>query len=115
MPRAPRRGHGPRDLSDRAPLLASSETARRASLIHPDLLLYFPCARQPALADGAVEVPQYFVWFDHPDSSRIRIEPTSPFLGVHDLYPVQRLPLTDGTNPPAGVVVYEVERAIPDR
>ena len=58
-------------------------------------------------------MPRYFVWFDngfqpHP------YEPTSPFLGVHDLYPVQRLPLTDGTtNPPVGVVVCEVGRAIP--
>ena len=74
-----------------------------SALIHPALFLYFPCARQPTLAGGVVEVPRYFVWFDngfqpHP------YEPTSPFLGVHDLYAVQRVPLTDGPNPPAGVV-----------
>ena len=51
------------------------------------------------------------MWFDHPYQPH-PYEPGSPFLGVHDLYPVQRLPLTDGTNPPAGVVVYEIERRI---
>ena len=94
-----------------APVRTCSEVARRSALIHPALPCYFPCARQPTLAGGVVEVPRYFVWFDngfqpHP------YEPTSPFLGVHDLYAVQRVPLTDGPNPPAGVVVFEIERRI---
>jgi hypothetical protein len=83
-----------------------------AALIHPALFLYFPCARQPTLAKGIVEVPRYFVWFDHPFKPD-PYEPTSPFLGVHDLYPVERLPLTDGPDPPAGVVVYDIDPQIP--
>ena len=82
------------------------------TLIHPNLMLYVPCARQPRLADGIVEPPRYFVWFDDPFQP-LPFEATSPFLGVHDLYSVQRLPLTDGLNPPLGVVVYEVEQRIP--
>jgi cell wall arabinan synthesis protein len=103
-----------------APVTYRTETLSRLisdpdarTLVHPALLLYVPCARQPKLADGVVEVPRYFVWFDHPYQPH-PFEPTSPFLGVHDLYPVQRLPLTDGTNPPAGVVVYEVDPRLPD-
>ena len=85
--------------------------AQDSTLVHPNLLLYLPCARPPLLANGVVEVPRYFVWFDdafqpHP------YEDTSPFLGIEDLYPVQRLPLTDGVDPPAGVVVDEVERRV---
>jgi hypothetical protein len=81
------------------------------TLVHPNLLLYLPCATQPRLADGRVEVPGYFVWFDHPYEPH-PFEAASPFLGVHDLYPVQRLPLTDGSNPPPGVVVYGIDRRI---
>ena len=60
--------------------------AQDSTLVHPNLLLYLPCARQPLLANGVVEVPRYFVWFDdafqpHP------YEDTSPFLGIEDLYP----------------------------
>ena len=103
-----------------APVTYRTETLSRLisdpdarTLVHPALLLYFPCARQPRLADGMVEVPRYFVWFDHPYQPH-PFEETSPFLGVRDLYPVQRLPLTDGANPPAGVVVYEVDPRITD-
>jgi hypothetical protein len=81
------------------------------TLVHPNLLLYLPCATQPQLADGRVDVPAYFVWFDHPYQPH-PFEAASPFLGVHDLYPVQRLPLTDGPNPPPGVVVYGIDRRI---
>jgi hypothetical protein len=83
------------------------------TLVHPNLLLYLPCATQPRLANGRVEVPAYFVWFDHPYLPH-PFEATSPFLGIQDLYAVQRLPLTDGPNPPPGVVVYGVERRIRD-
>ena len=103
-----------------APVAYRTETLSRllaapgaSTLIHPALLLYFPCARQPKLADGVVAVPRYFVWFDHPFQPH-PFEPTSPFLGVRDLYPVQRVPLTDGTNPPSGVVVYEVDPRVSD-
>ena len=82
------------------------------ALVHPSLLLYFPCAGQPRLAEGVVEAPRYFVWFDHGFQPH-PYEATSPFLGIHDLYPVQRVPLTDGTNPPPEVVVYEIDRRIP--
>ena len=79
------------------------------ALVHPNLLPYFPCAEQPRLAEGVVDVPRYMVWFDHPYQPH-PYEPSSPFLGIRDLFSVQRLPLTDGSNPPPGVVVYEVER-----
>jgi hypothetical protein len=81
------------------------------TLVHPNLLLYLPCATQPRLADGRVEVPADFVWFDNPYFPQ-PFEATSPFLGIHDLYAVQRLPLTDGPNPPPGVVVYGIDRRI---
>ena len=111
IPRAPVAVTGP--VTYRTERLARLLGDRAAgSLIHPNLLLYFPCASQPRLAEGIVEVPRYFVWFDHPFQPH-PFEPTSPFLGVHDLYAVQRLPLTDGTDPPPGVVVYEVDRRIP--
>ena len=82
------------------------------TLVHPTLVLYFPCARQPALRSGAVEVPRYFVWFDQPFQPH-PYEATSPFAGVHDLFAVQRVPLADSARPPAGVVVYEVDRRVP--
>ena len=82
------------------------------SLIHPSLLLYFPCARQANIVAGVAEAPTLFVWFDHPFQPH-PFEPTSPFLGVRDLYSVQRLPLTDGPNPPAGVVVYDIDDRVP--
>ena len=58
----------------------SSAAQDSTTLVHPNLLLYLPCARQPLLADGVVDVPRYFVWFDdafqpHP------YEDTSPFRG----------------------------------
>ena len=81
------------------------------TLVHPNLLLYLPCATQPRLEDGRVEVPDYFVWFDHPYQPH-PFEATSPFLGVRDMYSVQRLPLTDGPSPPPGVVVYGLDRRI---
>jgi len=110
VPRAPLAVTAPVDY-EAAPLSHLLAGPEASVLIHPALFLYFPCARQPTLADGVVEVPRYFLWFDngfqpHP------YEPTSPFLGVHDLYSVQRVPLTDGLNPPSGVVLYEIERQI---
>ena len=89
-----------------APLLREGDAT---SLINPNLFHDPPCATQPTLAAGVVEAPSYVVWFDHPFQPD---QATSPFRGVGDLFPVQRLPLADGPNPPAGVEVYEIDRRI---
>ena len=79
------------------------------TLVHPNLVLYFPCAKQPVLERGTVEAPAYVVWFDHwyqPYPS----EESSPFRGLRDLYDIRRLPL-EGVDVPERLVVFEVRTA----
>ncbi|MGI8479863.1 MAG: hypothetical protein ACR2M2_08420, partial [Gaiellaceae bacterium] len=73
-------------------------------------LPYFPCAKQPRLADGAVDPPRHIVWFDHPFQPH-PYEPTSPFLGISDLYEVKRQPLV-GDDPRPEVIVFDVDPRI---
>ena len=91
-------------------------TSRRASdardLVLPNLLMYFPCARLPLFRAGTVEPPTHVVsWRE--ELSPLRYPVTSPFIGVLDLYDLERLPTSDSDAPPADVYVYEVDTSIP--
>jgi hypothetical protein len=99
-----------------APVTYSSETlAQRIAagadrtLVHPDLLPYFPCARLPQLQEGVVEPPGYVVAAGHPALPRAYV--LSPLAGLADVYDVERLSTADSDNPPERVFVYEVDEA----
>ena len=89
-------------------------------LVVPNLLLYFPCARQPRVAFGIAEVPSLITGFSHtmwPIGSG-----TGPFDRVPEVFQVTAFPLTDSTDPPRDLVLYGLEldlpgaaRADPDR
>jgi hypothetical protein len=79
-------------------------------LVWPNLLLYMPCARQPRLTKGVVEVPTVLV----AQSGFFPLEfPTSPFHGLVDLYGVRDLSVADSKVVPQGITVLWVERRIP--
>jgi hypothetical protein len=79
-------------------------------LVWPNLLLYMPCARQPRLDKGVVEVPTVLV----AQSGFFPLEfPTSPFHGLVDLYGFRDLSVADSKVDPQGVTVLWVERRIP--
>jgi hypothetical protein len=92
--------------------LASRLDRRGASeLVLPNMLAFTPCARLPRLADGIVEVPATLVTTrDWP--TPFPYVPSSPFAGLFDLYPLERLTLTDSPNPPSDVVVFGVNQHI---
>jgi hypothetical protein len=96
-----------------APVTYSSETlAQRIAagadrtLVHPDLLPYFPCARLPQLQEGVVEPPRYVVAAGHPALPRAYV--LSPLTGLADVYEIERLATADSDDPPERVFVYEV-------
>jgi hypothetical protein len=79
-------------------------------LVWPNLLLYMPCARQPRLTKGIVEVPTVLV----AHSGFFPLEfLTSPFHGLVDLYGFRDLGVADSRVVPQGVTVLWVERRIP--
>jgi hypothetical protein len=79
-------------------------------LVWPNLLIYTPCARQPQLDKGVVEVPTVLV----AHSGFFPLEfPTSPFHGLVDLYGFRDLSVADSKVDPQGVTVLWVERQIP--
>ena len=100
-PARPRCGHRPRDLSAPRRSPASSPTRMRARS-------FIPACSSTSRVPGNRGLRT--AWSrcrgtscgSTTRSSRTRSRTTSPFLGVRDLYPVQRLPLTDGANPPRG-------------
>jgi hypothetical protein len=84
-----------------------------ASLVLPNLVPYFPCARLPRLRNGLAEVPDTIVSYPN-EFSPIRYPLTSPFVGVLDLYPLRRLrlePTPDGAD--SEIEVFEIDRTIP--
>jgi len=83
-----------------------------STLVLPNLVTYFPCARLPQLSGGIVEVPRQ-VLVPRNSPSPLRYSDTSPFLGLLDLYALERLPLTDSMNPPPDFVAFNVDEAIP--
>ena len=82
------------------------------ALIHPALLPYFPCARQPALRAGIVDAPNYIVWYGD-TYQPLLFAAASPFVGVRDVFPVQRLPSSDGTSSLERMTVYKIDQRIP--
>lgn len=106
-------------LAVTAPVRYSSEplTSRIAlsearTLVLPNLLMYFPCARLPLLGQGVVEAPDHIVSWREQDSP-FRYPITTPFLGVVDLYDLEHLPTTDSDDAPADVLAFDVDQLIP--
>ena len=91
-------------------LVRRLDAPRSLSLVLPNMLMYVPCARQPRLSEGIVEVPNEIVAFLY--SLPVGL-PTSPFSGLFDVYRLQRLPLADASGAPRGAVLYDVDRRIP--
>jgi Mycobacterial cell wall arabinan synthesis protein/EmbC C-terminal domain len=81
------------------------------SLVLPNLLTYFPCTQLPLLKAGIVEAPRYVLAQDN-EFSPLRYQLTSPFVGILDLYELQRLPPAESTNPPENVLAFEVDQRI---
>ena len=92
-----------------APLM-SSATAR--TLVYPELYLYFPCRNLPELRDGAVEVPEYVV-IGETESPPLRYHVTSPFVGLLDLYDLERVPVADSVDQVDRLRIFEVDTRIP--
>ena len=94
------------------PLSGLLDGSASRSLAFTDQLTYVPCVELPTLHHGIVEVPDHLVVSgDWP--SPIADQFTSPFAGVLDLYPLERLPLSDSENPPPTTRVFKVDRRIP--
>jgi Mycobacterial cell wall arabinan synthesis protein len=94
------------------PLDDELHTDDSRSLVLPPLVTYLPCARLPQLGKGVVEVPGHVV------SANIEFNPiggaaTSPFLGLLDLYRVERLPRAEADGAPDEITVFRVDRRIP--
>jgi hypothetical protein len=78
--------------------------------------MYMPCAREPALKRGVASVPRYIVTNFVANSTvagTVVKYPTSPFLGLIDLYSVSYLPVANQSNPIRSFVVFRVNRTIP--
>ena len=86
------------------------EREMTTALASPEVLPYFPCARQPRLQGGVAEPPDLIL------TTRYYQDPllygTSPFNGVHDLYSVERLRVF-GSYSPKALRLYAVEKTIP--
>ena len=81
------------------------------ALVLPSLVPYFECAELPVLRDGVVDAPRYIVTIPNPFSP-VRY-PTSPFVGIFDLYRVEALPFSTTGPQPRDVLLYEVDQRIP--
>jgi hypothetical protein len=83
------------------------------SLVYPEVLPYIPCADLPTLHDGVVDVPDRIVISTPNPVPPLRYDVTSPFLGLLDLYDVERVPVADTMPPLERLQVYAVDRRIP--
>jgi Mycobacterial cell wall arabinan synthesis protein len=81
------------------------------SLVLPNALVYFPCARLPVLREGTVEVPDTVVAWENPFSP-IQFPLTSPFAGLLDLYALEELSTSDSPGRPSSIRAYRVDRLI---
>ena len=93
------------------PLASRLRESDSRSLVLPNALLYFPCARLPALRDGTVEVPAYIVPLENRHSP-IQFPFTSPFRGVLDLYALEELPMSSPDRQSDEILAYRVDRRI---
>jgi hypothetical protein len=83
------------------------------TLVMPNLVLYFPCARQPSIENGIANPPDYIIAPTVPASPRQPISvryTASPFYGVLDLFRIRRIPRDDAQRTFA---VFEVDRQLP--
>jgi arabinosyltransferase C len=94
------------------PLATLLDRGGSRPLVFPNLVTYVPCVELPRLGSGIVEVPSHIV-IPADASSPVREPASSPFVGVLDLYELERLPLADSANPPDDVAVFRVDRQIP--
>jgi hypothetical protein len=91
----------------------SQRLERGASLVHPTTHTYFPCARQPEIRNGVVEVPEHIVGDTDQNNPVLVVGTVGPFVGVLDLYRLNRLSLADSANPPDTRIAYSVDKWIP--
>jgi hypothetical protein len=84
-----------------------------ATLVHPTTVTYFPCARQPAMANGIVEAPTQIITDVDVSNPVLVVGSVGPFVGVLDLYRLDRLALTDSGNPPPERIAYGVDKRLP--
>lgn len=93
------------------PLVEELRPEESRSLVLPPIVPYLPCVRLPRLGNGVVEVPSHIV------SANIEFTPlgnaTSPFVGLFDLYRIERLPWTDADRAPDEITVFRVDQELP--
>ncbi|MDQ3380626.1 MAG: arabinosyltransferase domain-containing protein [Actinomycetota bacterium] len=92
-----------------APLMSAGASR---TLVYPELYLYFPCRKVPQLQNGAVGIPQ-FVVIGQTVSPPLRYHVTSPFVGLLDLYELERVPVADSEESVDRLRVFAVEARIP--
>ena len=83
-----------------------------ATLIHPIVLPYFPCARQPTIRAGVAEPPDQIVTRTDTINPVLMVGEIGPFMGAIELYPVQRLALADSPNRPIESIVFGIDKRI---
>ncbi len=92
------------------PLVDELRPEESRSLVLPPIVPYLPCVQLPRLGNGVVEVPSHIV------SADIEFTPlgnaTSPFVGLFDIYPIERLPWADAEGAPDEITVFRVDRRI---
>jgi arabinosyltransferase C len=96
---------------DVEPLSSRANRDSRA-LVLPNLFTYFPCTELPELRGGIVEVPSHVLVSPNPFSP-IRYPISSPFVGLVDVYELERLSTADSPSPPDELVAFEVRTDIP--
>ena len=85
---------------------------RKKALISPALLTYMPCAIQPRLRAGVVDVPRYVVLARYFTNLPL-LYSTSPFRGVLDVFALERISLADSeAEARRGLVMFEIHPRI---
>ena len=81
------------------------------ALIHPIVLPYYPCARQPTIRNGVAETPSSIITrLDTSDP--VQMVGTSPFEGLLDMYTLHRLAFGDSQNPLDDSIAFAVDKRI---
>jgi hypothetical protein len=94
------------------PLAQQLNPAGSRTLLLSPTVTYFPCVKQPRMTNGIVEVPDNLVTLRDAAGMPVAYG-TSPFVGLLDLYPFERLPWDDETNPPVDLTAFKIDRRIP--
>lgn len=96
--------------SERLATVMGGKSSR--TLVYPELYLYFPCTNLPKLRNGTVEVPQHVV-IGETESPPLRYHVTSPFVGLLDLYTLERVPVADSEESVDRLRIFAVDERIP--